>query len=163
MSLEPEAFREVMGRLAGGVTVVTALGGDGLPRGFTATAVCSVSLVPPLVLVCVGTDANTPGAIREAGRYALSFLHSEDTASADRFAGSKGRKFEGVEWVVAPGGSPLLPGVLAWVECDVEREVDAGDHTIFIGRVTAAAIESATGSPLVHFGGRYHTVASLEE
>ena len=163
MSLEPEAFREVMGRLAGGVTVVTALGGDGLPRGFTATAVCSVSLVPPLVLVCVGTDAITPGAIREAGRYALNFLRSEDTASADRFAGSKGTKFEGVEWVAAPGGSPLLPGVLAWVQCDVEREVEAGDHTIFIGRVTAAAIESAQEPPLVHFGGRYHTVASLEE
>ena len=163
MSLEPEAFREVMGRLAGGVTVVTALGGDGLPRGFTATAVCSVSLVPPLVLVCVGTDAITPGAIREAGRYALNFLRSEDTATADRFAGSKGTKFEGVEWVAAPGGSPLLPGGLAWVECTVENEVEAGDHTIFIGRVAAAAIESAQEPPLVLFGGRYHTVASLEE
>ena len=163
MSLEPEAFREVMGRLAGGVTVVTALGGDGRPRGFTATAVCSVSLVPPLVLVCVGADAATPGAIREAGRYALNFLRSEDTATADRFAGSKGTKFEGVEWVAAPGGSPLLPGGLAWVECTVENEVEAGDHTIFIGRVAAAAIESAQEPPLVHFGGRYHTVASLDQ
>ncbi|MCL7960704.1 MAG: flavin reductase family protein [marine benthic group bacterium] len=163
MSLEPEAFREVMGRLAGGVTVVTALGGDGRPRGFTATAVCSVSLVPPLVLVCVGADAATPGAIREAGRYALNFLGSEDTATADRFAGSKGTKFEGVEWVAAPGGSPLLPGGLAWVECTVENEVEAGDHTIFIGRVAAAAIESAQEPPLVHFGGRYHTVASLDQ
>lgn len=163
MSLEPETFREVMGRLAGGVTVVTALGGDGLPRGFTATAVCSVSLVPPLVLVCVGRAANTPGAIREAGRYALNFLRSGDAASADRFAGSKGKKFAGVEWVDAPGGSPILPGVLAWVECEVERELEAGDHTIFIGRVTAAAIQSAQENPLVHFGGRYHTVAGLDE
>lgn len=163
MSLEPDTFREVMGRLAGGVTVVTALGGDGLPRGFTATAVCSVSLVPPLVLVCVGRDANTSGAIRETRRYALNFLRSEDAASADRFAGSKGTKFEGVEWVDAPGGSPLLPGVLAWVECHVERDVEAGDHTIFIGRVTAAAIQSAQETPLVHFGGRYHTVADLDE
>jgi flavin reductase (DIM6/NTAB) family NADH-FMN oxidoreductase RutF len=163
MSLEPETFREVMGHLAGGVTVVTALGGDGQPRGFTATAVCSVSLDPPLVLVCVGRDASTPGAIREAGRYALNFLSSEDMASANRFAGSKGGKFEGVEWADGPGGSPLLPGVLAWVECDVERDVEAGDHTIFIGRVTAAAIQSAQGSPLVHFGGRYHTVTGLDE
>ena len=163
MSLEPEAFREVMGRLAGGVTVVTALGGDGRPRGFTATAVCSVSLVPPLVLVCVGADAATPGAIREAGRYALNFLRSEDTATADRFAGSKGTKFEGVEWVAAPGGSPLLPGGLAWVACTVESEVEAGDHTIFIGRVAAAAIDSAQEPPLVHFGGRYHTLASLDQ
>ena len=163
MSLEPEVFREVMRRLAGGVTVVTALGGDGLPRGFTATAVCSVSLVPPLVLVCVGRNASTPGAIREAGRYALNFLRSGDAATADRFAGSKGTKFQGIEWAGAPGGSPLLPGVLAWVECDVERDVEAGDHTIFIGRVTAADIEMASEPPLVHFGGRYHTVAALEE
>jgi len=163
MSLAPEVFREVMGRLAGGVTVVTALGGDGDPRGFTATAVCSVSLDPPLVLVCVGRDAKTAGAIREASRYALNFLRSGDATSADRFAGSKGTKFEGVEWGAAPGGSPLLPGVLAWVECDVERDVEAGDHTIFIGRVTAADIEMASEPPLVHFGGRYHTVAALEE
>ena len=163
MSLAPEVFREVMGRLAGGVTVVTALGGDGDPRGLTATAVCSVSLDPPLVLVCVGRDAHTPGAIREASRYALNFLRSGDATSADRFAGSKGAKFEGVEWGAAPGGSPLLPGVLAWVECDVERDVEAGDHTIFIGRVTAADIEMASEPPLVHFGGRYHTVAALEE
>jgi flavin reductase (DIM6/NTAB) family NADH-FMN oxidoreductase RutF len=122
-----------------------------------------VSLDPPLVLVCVGRNANTPGAIREANRYALNFLRSGDATSADRFAGSKGTKFEGVEWGAAPGGSPLLPGVLAWVECDVERDVEAGDHTIFIGRVTAADIEMASEPPLVHFGGRYHTVAALEE
>ena len=103
------------------------------------------------------------GAIREAGRYALNFLFSGDAASADRFAGSKGTKFEGVEWDAAPGGSPLLSGVMAWVECDVERDVGAGDHTIFIGRVTAADIASASDAPLVHFGGRYHTVAALDE
>lgn len=57
----------------------------------------------------------------------------------------------------------MLPGVLAWVECDVERDVEAGDHTIFIGRVRAAAIQSAEETPLVHFGGRYHTVTGLDE
>jgi flavin reductase (DIM6/NTAB) family NADH-FMN oxidoreductase RutF len=163
MSLEPDTFRGVMGRLAGGVTVVTALGGDGHPSGFTATAVCSVSLDPPLVLVCVGREANTPGAIREAGRYALNFLRSGDAASAHRFAASRGTKFEGIKWEPAPGGSPLLRGILAWVECEVEREVEAGDHVIFIGRVTAADMESPTEAPLVHFGGSYHTVAALDE
>jgi len=163
MFLEAETFREVMGRLAGGVTVVTAVGGDGQPYGFTATAVCSVSLDPPLVLVCVTREAHTPGAIRAAGRYALNFLSSGDASRADRFAASRGRKFEGVEWAAAPGGSPLLSGILAWVECDVERNVEAGDHTIFIGRVTAADIESANEAPLVHFGGLYHTVEALDE
>jgi len=152
-----------MGRLAGGVTVVTALDGDGSPRGFTATAVCSVSLDPPLVLVCVAREARTPAAIRDAGRYALNFLHSGDASSSDRFAASGGSKFDGVEWAAAPGGAPLLSGVLAWVECEVEFDVEAGDHTIFVGRVTAAEIEMANESPLVHFGGRYHTVEALDE
>ena len=163
MSLGTESFREVMGRLAGGVVVVTARDADGGPRGFTATAVCSVSLDPPLVLVCVGRDAHTLKAIRSSGRYALHFLRSGDTPKADRFAGSDGPKFEGIEWAAAPGGSPLLPGTLAWVECEVQREVEAGDHAIFIGLVTEARVELPDGAPLVHFGACYHTVTRLDE
>jgi flavin reductase (DIM6/NTAB) family NADH-FMN oxidoreductase RutF len=162
MSVETESFREVMGRLAGGVIVVTARDAEGDPRGFTATAVCSVSLDPPLVLVCVGRDALTLKAIRASGRYALNFLRSGDAPNSDRFAGSEGPKFEGIEWATASGGSPLLQGILAWVECEVEREVEAGDHTIFIGRVTEGRVEPPDGAPLVHFGGRYHTVTRLD-
>ncbi|MBT8461454.1 MAG: flavin reductase family protein [Gemmatimonadetes bacterium] len=161
MSVGPRIFREVMGRLAGGVTVVTALDGDRRARGFTATAVCSVSLDPPLVLVCVGREAHTPSAIRHSGRYALNFLCSDDAATSDRFA-TEGSKFDGIEWHTAPAGSPLLPGILAWVECEVEQDVEAGDHTVFIGRVTAAAIGRTDRDPLVHFGGRYHTVAAMD-
>ena len=163
MRLAPETFREVMGRLAGGVTIVTARDAAGEPRGFTATAVCSVSLDPPLVLVCVGLDAHTLPAIRVAGRYVLNFLPSGDASRADRFAGAEEAKFEGVEWAPATGGSPVLGGSLAWVECDVEREVEAGDHTVFIGRVTDAGLELPDGTPLIHFGRRYHTVAAIEE
>lgn len=162
MYLATETFRQVMGRLAAGVTVVTAKDADGGPRGFTATAVCSVSLDPPLVLVCVGRDAHTLNAIRASGRYALNFLRSGDTPTSDRFAGSEGPKFEGIEWAAAPGGSPLLPGTLAWVECEVERKVEAGDHAVFIGRVTEARVEPPDGAPLVHFGGLYHTVTRLD-
>ena len=108
---------------------------------------------------CLAAAAKAVGHRIDTRRYRIVL----STDGADRFAGSKGTKFEGVEWVDAPGGSPLLSGVLAWVECDVERDVEAGDHTIFIGRVTAAEIQSARESPLVHFGGRYHTVAGLDE
>ncbi len=162
MAVGPRIFREVMGRLAGGVTVVTALDDDRTARGFTATAVCSVSLDPPLVLVCVGRESQTPSAIRATGRYALNFLCSDDVATSDRFAANEGSKFDGVEWAAAPAGSPLLPGILAWVECEVERDVEAGDHTVFIGRVTAAAVERADQDPLVHFGGSYHSVAAVD-
>lgn len=163
MSLAPEVFREVMGRLAGGVTVVTALDGQHRPFGCTATAVCSVSLDPQLVLACIARGAHTPRAIQASGRYALNFLSSEDTLSSDRFATSEGSKFDGVAWTAAPGGSPLLPGILAWAECEVQREVEAGDHTIFIARVTAANVAASDELPLVHFGGRYHTLATLDE
>ena len=163
MQVTPQVFREVMGRLASGVTVVTALGAGHEPHGFTATAVCSVSMDPPLVLVCVGREAHTPRAIRASGRYALNFLHSGDASASDRFAGSGEHKFEEVEWRPAPDGSPLLPDVLAWLECDVERYVDAGDHTIFIGRVLAGSVERPDAAPLIHFGGRYHTVAGADE
>ena len=163
MPLTQQVFRQVMSRLAGGVTVVTTLDSAHEPHGFTATAVCSVSLEPPLVLVCVEREAHTPGAIRASGRYAVNFLHSDDASASDRFAGSGEHKFAGVEWSAAPNGSPLLPGVLAWLECDVEQDVDAGDHTIFIGRVSAGNVERPDAAPLIHYCGRYCTVDGAAE
>ncbi len=163
MSVSPAAFREAMGHLAGGVTVVTATNAAGEPHGFTATAVCSVSLDPPLVLVCVGLQGKTLGAIRESGRYALNFLHQGGTDSSARFSGSDERKFAELDWSFAPGGSPLLADALAWAECVVEREIEAGDHVIFIGRVSSAEGARTDGNPLVHFKGRYHTITPLAE
>jgi len=162
MNLSAGAFRDVMGRLAGGVAVVSALDAGSRPRGLTATAICSVSLDPPLVLACVGREAQTLTAIRASGRYALNFLESGDRSLADRFAAPDGPKFEGVEWTPAPGGCPVLRQSLAWVECQVEEEVEAGDHAIFIGLVTTARVEREGASPLVHFVGRYHTVTEMD-
>ncbi len=155
MEPTPELFRDVLGRLAAGVTVVTTIDTAGEPRGLTATAVSSVSLDPPLVLVCAGSDSKTREAIRSSARYALNFLHSGAPDLSERFATANERKFEGVEWREGPHGLPLLRACLAWLECAVESEVEAGDHTIFIGRVLAAAVESAESEPLVHYRGRY--------
>lgn len=156
----PELFRDVVGRLAAGVTVVTTRDAAGNPRGLTATAVCSVSLEPPLVLVCAGRDSHTCEAIRASGRYALNFLSSDARHLSDRFASAGEGKFEGVDWSEGPHGTPLLDGCLGWVECDVERTLDAGDHTIVLGRVTAVSLETTDGEPLVHFRGRYRTLRS---
>ncbi len=158
MTLSPDDFRSVMGRLAGGVVVVTGRGAAGEPRGLTATAVCSVSLSPPLVLVCVANRSQTLAAIGETGRYAINVLSSEGIEDSRRFASADERKFDGVGWTPAPGGSPLLPGLLAWVECDVERTIEAGDHTVFIGRVTDGRVEREGADPLVHFDGSYRLV-----
>ena len=158
MTLSPDVFRDVMGRLAGGVTVVTARDGEGVPRGFTATAVCSVSLSPPLVLVCVANGSQTLSAIRDTGSYALNFLSSDGARHSDRFAVSGEGKFDSVDWVPAPSGSPLLAGAVAWVECETQRAVEAGDHTIFIGRVVDGRVERAEVGPLVHYGSAYHVL-----
>ena len=162
MTLSPDAFRDVMGRLAGGVTVVTARDEEGVPRGFTATAVCSVSLSPPLVLVCVANGSQTLAAIQATGRYALNFVAFDGTGHSDRFAGRGERKFDSVDWVPAPSGSPLLPGAVAWVECETERSLEVGDHTIFIGHVTDGRVERAEAGPLVHYGGKYHVVEGAD-
>ncbi len=155
-SVTAARFRELLGHLAGGVAVVTTVAGDGTPRGLTATSVCSVSLIPPLVLACLGADAKTREAIRETGTYALNFLHSAGRTLADRFASSAPDKFEDLQWATGPGGSPLLDPILAWVECEVEREIEAGDHAIFIARVRAGGLEHPGGDPLLHFRGRYY-------
>jgi flavin reductase (DIM6/NTAB) family NADH-FMN oxidoreductase RutF len=162
VSVTAAEFREAMGCLAGGVTVVTTRDEHGAPRGFTATAVCSVSLEPPLVLMCVGHEGQTLEAIRASGTWALNFLRNDGAEASGHFAGTIERKFEGVAWTPAPAGSPLLAGAVAWVECSAQREVEAGDHTIFIGRVTDARVEEPGEMPLVHFGGRYHTLVPLD-
>ena len=158
MELTPELFRDVLGRLAGGVSIVTTRDGNGQPRGFTATAVCSVSLEPPLVLVCVGHESHTLEAIRSSGFFALNLLDSGSRELSDRFASAADGKFGDLEWWEGPHGSPLLAGDLAWVECDVEQELDAGDHSIVLGRVLAVSVEKTDGEPLVHYLGRYRTL-----
>jgi len=158
MDVTPQVFRDVLGRLANGVSIVTALDADGGPQGLTATSVCSVSLEPPLVLACLGRESQTHGAIRSSHRFALSFLSSDAVRIADRFATRDPDKFEALGWREGPGGMPLIGDALSWVECDVERVVEAGDHTIFIGRVTAAGVSEPEGRPLLHFRGRYGTL-----
>ena len=158
MERTSELFRDVLGRLASGVTVVTTRDNAGEPRGLTATAVCSVSLEPPLVLVCIGRDSQTCQAIPDAGRYALNLLSSNGRDLSDRFAAAGEGKFGGVAWHDSPRGCPLLDGCLGWVECDVERQLEAGDHTIFVGRVVDMAIEQPEGEPLIHFDGRYRSL-----
>lgn len=161
MKVTPHVLREVLGRLANGVSVVTAMDPDGRPQGLTATAVCSVSLEPPLVLACLGRESQTHQAIGSSGRYALNFLPAAGRELADRFATREPDKFDGVEWTAGPGGTPLVSTALSWVECEVYRVVEAGDHTIFIGLVAAAGAPNPEEEPLLHFRGRYGTIGEV--
>lgn len=155
-SVDTLEFRLAMSRLAAGVSIVTSTDAEGRPRGLTATAVCSVSLRPPLVLASVSNDSTTHAAIVATGAFALNFLGRGEEELARRFAATAGTKFEGVEWVVGAGGCPVIPEALAGCECVLEQAVPAGDHTLFVGRVIRVRVNAeAANDPLIHFAGAY--------
>jgi flavin reductase (DIM6/NTAB) family NADH-FMN oxidoreductase RutF len=148
-------FRRVMGHFASGVTVVTTVRGGGDPCGLTANAVCSVSLDPVLVLVCVERGADTHGCIEEAGKFAVNVLCEEGGESLSRRFATWGvdDKFRGVAWREERTGAPVLEDALAWLDCRVAETLQAGDHTIFLGEVVAA--DAREGTPLVYYRGGY--------
>jgi flavin reductase (DIM6/NTAB) family NADH-FMN oxidoreductase RutF len=155
VSFDQRRFRDVVGAFPTGVTVVTAPG----PAGLTTNAFSSVSLDPPLVLVCFDNASRTLPAVRESGRYAVNVLRAGQEELAAVFA-SKAiaeDKFAAVTHTVAHG-VPVLDDALAWMACEVVELVEAGDHTIGIGRVDA--LEVFEGEPLVFFRGRYGTLGA---
>jgi len=159
--VEPRAFREVLSHLAGGVVIVTTRGHDGEPRGMTATAVCSVSLAPPLVMVCMSHEAATYDAVEQSGIFALNVLPATAERLARRFASGEGDKFSGLSHQIGETGAPLLAEALAHCDCVVERSVPAGDHTIFIGRVVQVGRHERPSPPLLYFRGAYGSVTGL--
>jgi flavin reductase (DIM6/NTAB) family NADH-FMN oxidoreductase RutF len=147
-------FRDVMGHFATGVAVVTVYAQEG-PAGLTTNAVTSVSLHPPLVLVCIDNGSRTLPLIRAAGRYAVNVLRAGQQDLAAVFASKRvaREKFEAVTHTVAHG-VPVLDEALAWMACDLEDLHAAGDHTIALGRVTHLHADH-DGEPLLFFRGRY--------
>ena len=143
-----------MGHFTTGVTVVTASGPDG-PVGMTANAVCSLSLDPLLALVCFANGARTLRVVREQRRFGVNVLAAGQEELAHLFASKapESEKFAGVQHTVHDG-MPVIEGTLAWVGCTLERLIEAGDHTIGIGAVTAAEIARA-GAPLLWYRGEY--------
>ncbi|AZI59322.1 flavin reductase [Nakamurella antarctica] len=153
-------MKDVLGNFGTGVTVVTALGPHG-PIGFTCQTFASVSLTPPLVSICPARTSGTWAQIRDIGRFCINILTADHDALSDNFAisSSDGRnKFAGLEYISGPAGSPILPGVLAWVDCSLRAEYDGGDHTIVVADVldldTDFPDEDAT-NPLLYFRGDY--------
>jgi flavin reductase len=155
--VDPDAFRAALGSFATGVSVMTTEV-DGEPHGMTANALSSVSLEPPLVLVCVDRDALMADLVQRAGVFALSFLGADQEslswhfADPDRALGAAG--FEGVASRTAATGCRVLEHTVGWVDCEVVQSVDAGDHVVVIGRVVASHADEAI-APLVYFRGAY--------
>jgi len=146
-------FRRVCGTFATGVGVATVTGRDGKPHGLTVNSFTSVSLHPPLVLICIGHKAATHGPFSAAAHFAVNFLDESQRELSDRFASSHPARFESVRWKAGATGAPVLEDALAVLECETWRRMDAGDHTIFLGLVREA--RAREGRPLVYFGGKY--------
>jgi flavin reductase (DIM6/NTAB) family NADH-FMN oxidoreductase RutF len=151
-NVTPEQFRHVLGHLPTGVTVITAQAEDG-PTGMAANSVTSVSLDPPLILLCPAKSSSTWPRIRATGRFCVNIMAGHHEETTRRFAQRGIDRFAGVQFRRRPCG-PALTDAVAWIECALRAEHDAGDHTIAVGEVTE--IEAADDAvPLVFFRGRY--------
>lgn len=147
-----QAFRDVIGRFATGVTVVTSRDGGG-DHGMTASAVSSLSLDPPMLLVCMNQRSRTGDAVRDSGRFTVNVLAEHQAATAQRFATPADDRFTGVPITRGLFGTLLLDGCLAHIDCRVEDAVAAATHHIIIGRVERVAARD--GTPLAYFRGQF--------
>jgi 4-hydroxyphenylacetate 3-hydroxylase, reductase component len=154
-AVSERAFRNALGLFPTGVAVITALGG-GVRLGLTVSSFTSVSLSPPLVLFNVAKRATTFAAWQMVDRYAINILSEDQVIVSNRFASSGGDRWEGVPVLSGTTGVPILPNVLAALECTAYARYDGGDHQIFLGRVVAiSSHEPANPHPLIFFRGRY--------
>jgi flavin reductase (DIM6/NTAB) family NADH-FMN oxidoreductase RutF len=156
----PDDFRRVLGHFATGVTVLTTTDSEGRPAGLTASAFTSVSLEPPLVLVCVDHKSQSYPALQESRGFAVNILAVDQQDISRRFASTRLDKFDGVAYSRGALGAPLLEAALAQIECETVGRYVQGDHTIFIGRVEHARVGS--GEPLLYYRGRYDSLAGVK-
>lgn len=171
MSVEASDFKAALARFPSGVTVITVVDTDAPPgeqdHGMTASAFCSLSLDPPLILVCVKKGNATHDKLTRAGGFGVNILAADQVSVSNRFAGWWK---EGVsKWADldlsrgAESGAPLIGGALARLDCQKFKALDGGDHTIFIGEVHGAEVSAADGAdpePLLYFFGGYRTIGA---
>lgn len=162
MGILPEEFRRTLGHFATGVTVVTVVTPEGTVHGMTANAFSSVSLEPPLVLVCVGLAARTHGLLPQQQRFGINVLREEQEAPARFFASTEQKQDAaerlGVRFRFTASGVALLEDSLAQMECSLVASHLAGDHTIFVGQVEEVRMNE--GRPLLFYRGRFASLGS---
>jgi flavin reductase (DIM6/NTAB) family NADH-FMN oxidoreductase RutF len=154
MPVTQAEFRAALSRFPSGITVVTSRGTDGNFHGITVSAFCSVSLDPPLILVCIEKTTISHLAISSSGSFVVNVLARADEDLSERFSIPAANKFDGISYRVGLDGIPILDVALVALECRLQDAFDGGDHTIFVGLVAKASIRD--GKPLVYFHGNYH-------
>jgi flavin reductase (DIM6/NTAB) family NADH-FMN oxidoreductase RutF len=153
---DPMALRQAFGAFATGVTVITTRQPDGTPRGFTANSFTSVSLDPPLLLVCLAKTAHSAEVFSDAPHFAVNILAEDQKAVSGLFASRAPDKFAQCAWTPGPADMPMIDGSLAQFACSNHQLVDAGDHLILIGRIEAFSTHE--GQPLGYFRGNYFSI-----
>jgi flavin reductase (DIM6/NTAB) family NADH-FMN oxidoreductase RutF len=143
-----------MGSFASGVTVTTVMGADGVPWGFTASAVSSLSLEPRMLLVCVNEKSSSLKAIQERRSFVVNILAADQQEVAQQFAIQGEDRFAGIRWRPGPvTGAPVIDGSLAYAECKLAGTCNGGDHVVVMGEIVGGDAHEA--EPLLYFRGRY--------
>ena len=151
---DPRTLRDALGCFATGVTVVTCLNAEGEPAGLTVNSFTSVSLDPPLLLVCLAKRAVSAGALIEASHFAVNVLQTGQQPASIRFSTRAEDRFGATPWSCGEGGAPILKDSLGVFECERHAVHDGGDHHILIGQVVKASFDAGL-DPLLYFRGRY--------
>jgi flavin reductase (DIM6/NTAB) family NADH-FMN oxidoreductase RutF len=151
--IDPESFRQACAYFGTGIAVATVRGQDGTPHGLTISSFTSVSIVPPLILICIDFTCPFLSHCRLSTHFGVNVLCESQRDISVTFAEKPEGRFDGVEWFAGRCGAPLLPDCLATIECRAASIIEAGDHAIFVGEVEHA--ESREGRPLLYFNRDY--------
>jgi flavin reductase (DIM6/NTAB) family NADH-FMN oxidoreductase RutF len=155
-SADSGAFRQALGQFASGVTIVTTLDAEGRAQGLTVSSFCSVSLEPPLVLVCVDNRSETHAGFRASRLFGVSVLAEDQVEVSQRFARG-GPEKNAFAFETGARGTPLVPGALAQLECSLHSAHEGGDHTIYLGEVLGLRVRP--GRPLLYHASGYGRLA----
>jgi 3-hydroxy-9,10-secoandrosta-1,3,5(10)-triene-9,17-dione monooxygenase reductase component len=151
---DDRAFRAALGQFCTGVVIATGCL-DGEPAGFAAQSFSSLSLDPPLIMLCPAKSSTSWPKLRDSGAFCINIIGEDQKAVCDLFAQTGVDKFGDLEWTPGVTGSPVLRDVIAYIDCDLEIEHDAGDHTIAVGRVQDLRVVQPDKMPLLFFRGGY--------
>ena len=156
MPASPEEFRSALSQFASGVTVVTTRDANGKRHGITVSSFCSVSLQPPMVLICIEKTTGSHYAFGESGAFVVNILAASQSDVSEHFASRLDEKFGDVEHTLNEDGVPELTDAIATLRCSLRHSLDGGDHSIFVGLVESVSV--AGGKPLIYFDHDYHQI-----
>ena len=155
MSISERNFRAALGRFASGVTVVTTVDRKGMRHGITVSAFCSVSLDPPLILICINKTTHSHPAFEINASFVVNVLSENQEDLSNHFASPIADKFDSVEYTETKDGIPVLKNALVNLECRLIYAHEGGDHTIFVGEIEKSKVSKKHDKPLIYYHGEY--------